>query len=109
MTGRIKDVVNRGGETIATDEIEEMLLTPPSIQHVSVVPVPDKDFGERISAAIVCNSPALEFRYLREHLSEKGMASYKLPERLLIMKSLPITAVGKIDKKISHLHEMWRW
>lgn len=99
VTGRIKDVVNRGGETIATDEIEEMLLTHPSIRHVAVVPVPDKGLGERVGAAIVCNGAPLELHELREYLLKKGMAAYKLPERVQVLKSLPITAVGKIDKK----------
>ena len=99
VTGRIKDVINRAGETIATDEIEEMLLTHPSIRKVAIVPIPDKDIGERIGAAIVFNTKSLELLELREYLISKGVTSYKLPERLQIMKTLPLTAVGKIDKK----------
>lgn len=99
VTGRIKDVINRGGENIAADEVEEHILMHPAIRHAAVVPVPDASLGERVGAAIVCNGPAPNLRELRDFLSRQGVAPFKLPERLQVVASLPLTPVGKIDKK----------
>ena len=99
VTGRIKDVVNRGGETFACDEIEEHLLAHPNIQQAAVLPLPDKELGEQVGAAIVCAGKAPTLQVLRDFLTERGLASFKLPERLNVLTQLPVTAVGKIDKK----------
>ncbi|WP_444935832.1 (2,3-dihydroxybenzoyl)adenylate synthase [Microbulbifer sp. JMSA004] len=99
VTGRLKDVVNRGGETFACDEIEEHLLAHPSIQHAAVIPLPDKELGEQVGAAIVCADKAPSLQSLRDFLAERGLATFKLPEQLNVLSRLPVTAVGKVDKK----------
>ncbi|UAB73789.1 AMP-binding protein [Vibrio sp. SCSIO 43132] len=99
VTGRIKDVVNRAGECIATDELEEQLLAHPNVAQVAVVAVPDKHLGERIGVAIVKKGAVPTLQDLRTFLQERGIASFKLPDELNILMSLPKTAVGKIDKK----------
>ncbi|MBD1557633.1 AMP-binding protein [Vibrio sp. S9_S30] len=99
VTGRIKDVVNRAGECIATDELEEQLLAHPNVAQVAVVAVPDKHLGERIGVAIVKKGRVPTLQELRVFLQEQGIASFKLPDELNIVSSLPKTAVGKIDKK----------
>lgn len=99
VTGRIKDVVNRAGECIATDEIEEQLLMHPNVAQVAVVAVPDKHLGERIGVALVNKGLTPTFQELRTFLKKQGIASFKLPDELHIVSSLPKTAVGKIDKK----------
>jgi mycobactin salicyl-AMP ligase len=99
VTGRIKDIVNRSGECIATDEIEEHLLSHPEIAQVAVVPVPDKHLGERIGVALICKDESLTLQDLRRFLQTKQLASFKMPDELNIVYSLPKTAVGKIDKK----------
>ncbi|WP_444931048.1 (2,3-dihydroxybenzoyl)adenylate synthase [Microbulbifer sp. SSSA002] len=99
VTGRLKDVVNRGGETFACDEIEEHLLAHPSIQQAAVIPLPDKELGEQVGAAIVCADKAPSLQILRDFLSERGLATFKLPEQLKVLSHLPLTAVGKVDKR----------
>ncbi|WKD51559.1 (2,3-dihydroxybenzoyl)adenylate synthase [Microbulbifer spongiae] len=99
VTGRIKDVVNRGGETFACDEIEEHLLAHPNILQAAVLPMPDTALGERVGAAIVCNGKVPTLQTLRSFLIERGLATFKLPEHLHVRSSLPMTPVGKIDKK----------
>ncbi|RFA28583.1 2,3-dihydroxybenzoate-AMP ligase [Alkalilimnicola ehrlichii] len=99
VTGRIKDVVNRGGECIAAAEIEQHLLAHPRIRQAAIVPVPDKLLGERIGAAIVSAGLPPTLAELREFLAARGLAAFKLPERLEVLATMPVTAVGKIDKK----------
>ncbi|WP_444939219.1 (2,3-dihydroxybenzoyl)adenylate synthase [Microbulbifer sp. JMSA002] len=99
VTGRLKDVVNRGGETFACDEIEEHLLAHPHIQQAAIIPLPDKELGEQVGAAIVCADKAPSLHMLRDFLTKRGLAAFKLPEQLSVLSRLPVTAVGKIDKK----------
>lgn len=68
VTGRIKDVVNRAGECIATDEIEEHLLAHPQIAQVAVVAVPDSYLGERIGVALISKDSTLTLQALRQFL-----------------------------------------
>ena len=99
VTGRIKDVINRAGECIATDELEELLLMHPNVAQVAVVAVADKHLGEKIGVALVKKGVAPDLQQLRAFLKEQGVASFKLPDALQIVACLPKTAVGKIDKK----------
>ncbi|ERB63661.1 hypothetical protein N779_19650 [Vibrio coralliilyticus OCN008] len=99
VTGRIKDVVNRAGECIAADEIEEQLLAHPQIAQVAVVAVPDPHLGERIGVAAVGRDASLTLQDLRQFLLQQNLATFKMPDELLLVSTLPKTAVGKIDKK----------
>ncbi|QDO84841.1 AMP-binding protein [Shewanella psychropiezotolerans] len=99
VTGRIKDVINRAGESIATDEIEAHLLSHPEIAQVAVVPVADTHLGERIGVALVCKGEPLTLQNIRHFLKSKNLAAFKMPDELHLVHSLPKTAVGKIDKK----------
>jgi len=99
VTGRIKDVINRAGECIAADEIEDHLLLHPAIRQAAVVAVPDGDLGERVGAVIVCDGAPPTLAELRAFLAGQGLAPFKLPERLRITAALPLTPVGKIDKR----------
>ncbi|MFA0812688.1 AMP-binding enzyme [Microbulbifer epialgicus] len=105
VTGRLKDVVNRGGETFACDEIEEHLLAHPYIQQAAVIPLPDKVLGEQVGAAIVCADKTPTLQMLHDFLTDRGLATFKLPEQLNVLSHLPVTAVGKIDKKKLLKHE----
>ncbi|MCR8898356.1 AMP-binding protein [Gordonia sp. GONU] len=105
VTGRIKDTVVRAGENVAADDVEENLLAHPSVRQVAVVGLPDDALGEKICAAVVLSHdhpPAqpLELATLRTFLADRGLASFKLPDVVRIVRSLPVTAVGKIDKKV---------
>ncbi|MEE3849924.1 AMP-binding protein [Gordonia sp. LSe1-13] len=103
VTGRIKDTIVRGGENVAADDVEENLLAHPSIRAAAVIGLPDEALGEKICAAVVLSHDhppgrPLELPDVRGFLTEKGLASFKLPDRLVVVPTLPVTAVGKIDK-----------
>ncbi|WP_156754443.1 (2,3-dihydroxybenzoyl)adenylate synthase [Actinokineospora pegani] len=102
IEGRIKDVVIRGGDKISAGEVEGHLVTHPSVSRAAVVPVPDEFLGERIYAFLVCaeadGQPALP--ELKRALHERGLAEYKLPDRVEYVAAFPLTPLGKVDKKV---------
>jgi 2,3-dihydroxybenzoate-AMP ligase len=99
VAGRVKDVINRGGDKVPAEELESLLAAHPLVRRVAVVPVPDDVLGERTCAVLVPNGEAPTLSSLVEFLQERGVAAYKLPDRLEVVGELPLTAVGKIDKK----------
>jgi 2,3-dihydroxybenzoate-AMP ligase len=105
IDGRIKDVINRGVEKIHTEEVEELVLQHPDILNAALVAMPDRVLGERVCAYVVQRPDSLDLTVatLGEHLLLMGLATYKLPERVEILDSLPLTNVGKVSKK--HLRE----
>ncbi|MFF5113621.1 (2,3-dihydroxybenzoyl)adenylate synthase [Streptosporangium sp. NPDC000509] len=100
VVGRIKDQINRGGEKIAAPEVEEHLLTHPLITQAALVGVPDEKWGERSVAFLVCAGPIPGTRELALFLRERGLAQYKAPDQVVGIAVMPLTAVGKIDKKV---------
>lgn len=108
VVGRQKDQINRGGEKIAAEEVENQLLHHPAITHAALVSMPDSAMGEKSCAFIVSTDPGLKPWTLRKFLRERGVADFKLPDRFETLDALPMTAVGKIDKqglraRIAHL------
>jgi 2,3-dihydroxybenzoate-AMP ligase len=100
VEGRNKDLINRGGEKISAEEIENLIITHPAVLNTAVVAMPDRVMGERACAYAVLRPGAnLDFAQLRAFLEQHRIARFKLPERLEIVESLPTTAVGKISKK----------
>jgi 2,3-dihydroxybenzoate-AMP ligase len=99
VVGRQKDQINRGGEKIAAEEVENQLLHHPAITHAALVSMPDSTMGEKSCAFIVTTEPGLKALILRKFLRSRGVAEFKLPDRFEILAALPMTAVGKIDKK----------
>ncbi|MGH3753273.1 MAG: (2,3-dihydroxybenzoyl)adenylate synthase [Pseudonocardiaceae bacterium] len=99
VTGRLKDVVNRGGENVAADELEEHLVAHPAIAQATVIGVPDEALGERICAVLVVRGAAPTLPEVKEFLTSRGLAAYKTPDLVRTAPSLPVTAVGKIDKR----------
>ncbi|MGW0999413.1 (2,3-dihydroxybenzoyl)adenylate synthase [Streptomyces sp. NPDC002523] len=98
VVGRIKDQINRGGEKIAAVEVEEQLLTHPAVTAAALVGVPDERWGERTVAFVMCDGEAPGAREVAVHLKERGLAGYKTPDEVVQVSSLPLTAVGKVDK-----------
>lgn len=96
--GRIKDVVNRGGEKVPVEEVEDHLRAHPRVRGVAVVAMPDRLMGEKTCAFVVPNGDAPGVRELRRFLEERGLADYKLPDRVEPIDALPLTSVGKVDK-----------
>jgi 2,3-dihydroxybenzoate-AMP ligase len=100
VEGRSKDLINRGGEKISAEEIENLILSHPAVLNSAVVSMPDPMMGERACAYVVLQRGAsLDLAQLCKFLEEKRIARFKLPERLELVESLPTTAVGKISKK----------
>ncbi|MGH9104027.1 MAG: (2,3-dihydroxybenzoyl)adenylate synthase [Acidimicrobiales bacterium] len=99
VEGRRKDLINRGGEKISAEEIENLVMTHPAVLDVACVPYPDAALGERMCACVVLRPGAsLELGELVEHLAGFEIARYKLPERLETMGSLPLSGFGKVSK-----------
>jgi len=98
VVGRIKDQINRGGEKIAAEEVENLLMAHPAVTQAALVSVPDEAMGEKSCAYIVSPDPTLKAMALRKFLRGLGLADYKLPDRFEHIDSLPMTAVGKVDK-----------
>jgi DNA-binding GntR family transcriptional regulator len=100
VTGRVKDIVLRGGENISAPEIEELLAEHPGIAAVAVVGYPDARLGERCCAIVVpaIASAAPTLTDLRSFLHQNGVAKFKLPERLCLVDALPLTATRKVKK-----------
>jgi 2,3-dihydroxybenzoate-AMP ligase len=100
VEGRKKDLINRGGEKISAEEIENLILSHPAVQNVACVPVPDPNLGEKMCACIVLkHGNALSLEKLVEFLKGKEIAKFKLPERLMIVDDLPVSTFGKVSKK----------
>jgi 2,3-dihydroxybenzoate-AMP ligase len=100
VEGRKKDLINRGGEKISAEEIENLILTHPAVQNVACVPMPDPVLGERMCAfAILRRGAALSLRELAAFLLEQEIAKHKLPERLEIVGEFPLSPFGKVSKK----------
>jgi 2,3-dihydroxybenzoate-AMP ligase len=100
VEGRIKDLVNRGGEKISAEEVENLILTHPAVRNVACIPVSDPVLGERMCACVIPREGArLTLEELVRHLSELGIAKFKLPERLELLDEFPVSPFGKVSKK----------
>ena len=100
VEGRKKDLINRGGEKISAEEIENLVLTHPAVQNVACVPIPDPILGERMCACIILRHRGmLTLEQLVAFLMNEEIAKHKLPERLEIMDDFPLSAFGKVSKK----------
>jgi 2,3-dihydroxybenzoate-AMP ligase len=100
VEGRKKDLINRGGEKISAEEIENLILSHPAVQNVACVPVPDPTLGEKMCACLVLKRGAkLAFAELVDFLKTKEIAKFKLPERMLVLDDFPVSSFGKVSKK----------
>jgi 2,3-dihydroxybenzoate-AMP ligase len=100
VEGRKKDLINRGGEKISAEEIENLILSHPAVKNVACVPIPDSVLGERMCACVLLRENArLSFSELKTFLLGKEIAKYKLPERLEILQDFPLSPFGKVSKK----------
>ena len=98
--GRRKDLINRGGEKISCEEVENLIFMHPAVQSVVLVAMPDPVFGEKACACVITKpGTTLAFDELVAFLKTRQIASFKLPERLEVMASFPISPVGKIMKR----------
>ncbi len=99
ITDRKKDVIIRGGENIASKEVEDVLSRHPAVDDVAVVAEPDERYGERVCAFVTLREGhELALEAVQRHFAEAGVARQKTPERLEIVAAFPRTAAGKIKK-----------
>jgi 2,3-dihydroxybenzoate-AMP ligase len=100
VEGRKKDLINRGGEKISAEEIENLVLSHPAVQNVACVAMPDDNMGEKMCAYVILRKgQSLELPQLVEFLKEKEIAKFKLPERLEKLDEFPVSTFGKVSKK----------
>ncbi len=99
VEGRIKDLINRGGEKISAEELENLIAAHPGVIQAAVVAMPDRILGERVCAFLVTrDATSVAHDQLNQFLVDRGLARFKLPERVEILAELPLTKVGKVDK-----------
>ncbi len=99
VEGRIKDLINRGGEKINAEEIEAHLIAHPAVRTAAVVAMPDAILGEKACAYLsLRDGDTFALDVMREFLAARGVAQFKWPERIEIVRELPVTNVGKIRK-----------
>jgi acyl-CoA synthetase (AMP-forming)/AMP-acid ligase II len=98
LVGRLKELINRGGEKISPREIDEVLLTHPKVAEAVCFGVPHPTWGEEVAACVVLREPVTEselMAYCRERL-----ADFKRPKQIHITDTIPRTATGKIQRRI---------
>jgi len=98
LTGRLKELILRGGENIAPREIDEVLLTHPAVAEAITFGVPDEKYGEEVAAAVVLREPVTPEELLA-HCRER-LAAFKSPKTIFITEQIPRTATGKIQRRI---------
>ncbi len=99
--GRMRDNISRGGEKFGAEEVEGIIGHHPSVLDVKIVAMPDPLYGERACAYLIMvpGVPPLTVHSLGEFLIKEGLAKFKLPERVELINSFPVTRVGKVDKQ----------
>src|SRR5207248_6037410 len=96
LVGRIKELINRGGEKIAPREIDEVLEAHPAVKEAVAFGVPHPTWGEEVAAAVVLSAPATEKELLA--YSRQRLADFKVPRRLHIVESIPKGPTGNAQR-----------
>ena len=98
LTGRIKQMINRGGEKISPQEVDDVLAAHPAVAEVATFAVPHRTLGEDVAAAVVLRTPTdpAELR----NFARRSLATFKVPRRIIVMDRLPRNPVGKIDRLV---------
>jgi 2,3-dihydroxybenzoate-AMP ligase len=100
VVGRAKEQINRGGEKVAAEEVENHLMAHPAVLDAAVVAVPDDYLGERTCAYVVPAAGAAPTGpELRRFVRERGVAAFKVPDLVRIVDAFPVTGVGKTSKR----------
>ncbi|WP_310628431.1 AMP-binding protein [Limnohabitans sp.] len=100
VEGRKKDLINRGGEKISAEEVENLILMHAAVQNVACVPMPDEKMGEKMCAFVILKKGHdLNLGQLTAFLMEKEIAKFKFPERLEVLTDFPVSTFGKVSKK----------
>jgi 2,3-dihydroxybenzoate-AMP ligase len=100
VAGRTKDLINRGGEKISAEEVENLILGHPAVVNAACVPVPDPVLGERMCACVILRpGHRLALEELTGFLAGQEIDRHKLPEQLAVLDRFPLSPVGKVSKK----------
>jgi acyl-CoA synthetase (AMP-forming)/AMP-acid ligase II len=97
FSGRLKDVIRSGGETVLANEVERVILKHPDVSECAVFPLKDERFGETVACAIIVERP-LQLVAIRAWCGDQGLASYKRPRYLFLVDKLPRNSSGKVLK-----------
>jgi acyl carrier protein len=97
LTGRIKEIINRGGEKISPREIDEVLMDHPKVTQAITFSVPDSTLGEDIASAVIVSDKAISEKELREYTNTR-LAFFKVPKRILIVEEIPKGPTGKLQR-----------
>lgn len=98
ITGRIKDMIIRGGENIYPKELEEFLYTNPKVKDVQVIGVPDKNYGEEVCACVILKQGETATEDELKEFIRENLSRHKMPRYIWFMDTFPMTASGKIQK-----------
>nr|6E8O_A Chain A, 2,3-dihydroxybenzoate-AMP ligase [Thermobifida fusca YX]6E8O_B Chain B, 2,3-dihydroxybenzoate-AMP ligase [Thermobifida fusca YX]6E97_A Chain A, 2,3-dihydroxybenzoate-AMP ligase [Thermobifida fusca YX]6E97_B Chain B, 2,3-dihydroxybenzoate-AMP ligase [Thermobifida fusca YX] len=98
VEGRAKDQINRGGEKVSAEEVENHILAHPAVHDAAVVGMSDPYLGERVCAYVIARTEPPSRSELLRFLRERGLASYKIPDRVEFVDRFPVTGVGKISR-----------
>lgn len=98
LVGRLKELINRGGEKISPREVDEALLTHPAVAEAVCFGLPDAKYGEEVAAAVVLQGSATEEAIIA-HCRER-LAAFKAPKKIYIVTQIPRTATGKIQRRV---------
>jgi len=102
IVGRLKDVIFRNGQKVPVVEVESALHAHPNVAAIALIPDPDAQLGERICAVVVARDPASPptLSSLREHLRALGMSTQYWPDRIHVLREMPLTSSGKVQKYV---------
>jgi non-ribosomal peptide synthetase component E (peptide arylation enzyme) len=98
IVGRLKEIIVRGGMNISPAEVEALRITHAAIADVACVPVQDALLGERLCVCVAAHEP-LTLRDLTDHLTRQRFGAPQVPERLLLVPTLPFGPAGKVDRR----------
>jgi len=100
VEGRRNDVINRGGEKISCEEVENHILAHPKIKNVCVVAMPDQIYGEKACAFVIpVAGETIDLDEIKAFLLNRNIAKFKFPERVAVVERFPISAAGKILRR----------
>ena len=99
VQGRAGDHINRAGEKISAEEIEDHLLAHPNVFDAAVVSIPDPFLGERICAFVIAQGEKPKIPALKAFVRARGIAEFKVPDQIVFAEAFETTAVGKISRK----------
>eukprot|EP00262_Sarcandra_glabra_P001488 TRINITY_DN11600_c0_g1_i1.p1 TRINITY_DN11600_c0_g1~~TRINITY_DN11600_c0_g1_i1.p1 ORF type:complete len:528 (+),score=4.00 TRINITY_DN11600_c0_g1_i1:143-1726(+) len=104
LVGRIKELINRGGEKISPIEVDAVLLSHPDVAQAVAFGVPDDKYGEEINCAIILREGSNIDEEEVSRFCKKNLASFKVPKKVFLTDSVPKTATGKIQRRIVAEH-----